>query len=59
MATKTKISRPYNRKAAAQALFGIAKSYENVTYATIYRNCYFSQRYGCWKYSGKAHDYSY
>lgn len=59
--TKTTVARPYekNRKAAAQALYDCARAYEKITYATVYRNCYFSRRYGCWKLIGKAHDYSY
>lgn len=61
MATKKVIDRPYekNRKAAAKALYDIACSYERISYTTVYRNCYFSKRYGCWKLAGKAHDYSY
>jgi len=58
---KTQIERPYekNRKAAAKALYEMAKSYESVTYKTVYNKCFYSSRYGCWKYSGKAHDYSF
>lgn len=61
MATRTTKSRPYekNRKAAAQALYDTAKSYEKVTYATVYKGCYFSKRTGSWRFSGKAHDYTY
>ena len=62
MATKkTVISRPYekNRKAAAKALYEFARSYEKVTYDTVYRKCYYSRSYGCWRLIGKAHDYSY
>lgn len=55
------ISKPYekNRKAAAQALYDLAKTYEKVSYPTIYRRCFYSKKYGCWRYEGKAHDYSY
>ncbi len=58
---KTKIERPYekNRQAAANALYNIAKQYESVTLKTVYSKCYYSARYGCWKYIGKAHDYSF
>ncbi len=62
MATKkSNIERPYrkNRKAAAKALHSIASAYESVSYNTVYSKCYFSTRYGCWRYIGKAHDYSY
>lgn len=60
-AKKSTVERPYekNRKAAAKALFDIAKSYEKVTLETVYRKCYFSKSYGCWRYIGKAHDYSF
>ncbi len=56
-----KISRPYekNRKAAAQALFDLAKTYERVTLKGVYSKCYFDKRLGCWRYIGKAHDYSF
>ena len=59
--TKNKIKRPYhkNRKAAANELFDIAKTYEKVAYSTIYKNCFFSKKFNCWKYIGRAHDYSY
>jgi len=59
--TKTSIERPYekNRKAAAQALYQLAKTYEKVSYPTVYSKCYFSKKFGCWKYIGKAHDYSF
>lgn len=59
--TKTTIERPYekNRKAAAKALYELAKVYEKVSYDTVYRNCHYSNRLGCWRYIGKAHDYSY
>ena len=58
---KTKNKRPYdkNRKAAAIALFDIAKRYEKISYSTVYKNCFFSKRFNCWKYIGKAHNYSY
>lgn len=58
---KTSIERPYqkNRKAAAKALHDLAKTYEKVTLETVYRKCYYSPKYGCWRYIGKAHDYSY
>lgn len=58
---KTVIDRPYekNRQAAAKALYEIAKGYEKVTYQSVYRNCYYSRSYGCWRLIGKAHDYSY
>lgn len=61
MATKKVIERPYekNRKAAAKALYDIARGYERISYATVYRNCYFSKRYGAWRLIGKAHDYTY
>lgn len=55
-------SRPYekNRKAAAQALYELAKCYEKVTYTTVYRQCYFDYRnHGAWRFIGKAHDYTY
>lgn len=57
----TKKALPYekNRKAAATELYNLAKAYEKVTYETIYRKCYYSSRQSCWKYIGKAHDYSY
>lgn len=53
--------RPYqkNRKAAAAALYDLAKIYEKVSLKTVYNNCFFSKKYGCWKYIGKAHDYTY
>ena len=59
--TNTKKALPYekNRKAAATELYNLAKAYEKVTYETIYRKCYYSSRQSCWKYIGKAHDYSY
>lgn len=55
------VKRPYekNRKAAAKALYDIVKTYEKVSYPTIYRKCYFSKKYDCWRYEGKAHDYSF
>lgn len=55
------IKRPYkkNRKAAAKALYDLIKTYEKISYNTVYRNCFFSNRDGCWKYIGRAHDYSY
>jgi len=58
---RTTIARPYekNRKAAAEALHNIASCYEKISYATVYRNCFFSKRSGCWRLIGKAHDYSY
>lgn len=63
MATKKKtpIERPYkkNRKAAAKALHELAKAYEKVSYDTVYRKCYYSPKYDCWKFIGKAHDYSF
>lgn len=60
MATKT-ISKPYekNRKAAATELYHIAKCYERITYAQVYRKCYFDKGRGTWRLIGKAHDYSY
>lgn len=62
MATaKKKIERPYskNRKAAAHALYELAKCYEPVKESVVYQKCYFSKTYQCWRYIGKAHDYSY
>ena len=62
MATKTtKKALPYekNRKAAATELHKLAKAYEQVSYATVYKKCYYSSRLGCWKYIGNAHDYTY
>ena len=58
---KTKIERPYekNRKAAAQALYDLVKNYETVTLKSVYKKCYYSKRLGCWKYAGKAYDYSF
>ena len=58
---KKNIERPYNknRQAAANALFEIAKTYEKVAYSTVYKNCYFSKNFNCWKYIGKAHDYGF
>lgn len=58
---KTVKERPYNknRKAAAHALYEIAKCYERVKESTVYNNCYFSLNSKCWKFIGKAHDYSY
>ena len=58
---KTKIERPYdkNRKAAANALFDLAKEYEKVSYSTVYKKCFFSKRFNCWRFIGKAHDYSF
>ena len=61
-AKKTKNNkRPYNknRKEAAIALFDIAKIYEKVAYSTVYKNCFFSKSYNCWKYTGKAHNYGF
>ena len=59
--TKKNIEKPYdkNRKAAANELFKIAKTYEKVAYSTIYKNCYFSKSFNCWRYIGKAHNYSF
>lgn len=61
MATKKVIERPYekNRKAAAKALYDIARGYERISYATVYRNCFFSKHSGTWRLIGKAHDYTY
>lgn len=62
MATKkSRVERPYekNRKAAAKALYDLAKAYENVTLKAVYAKCYYSKRLGCWRYIGKAHDYSF
>lgn len=58
---KTDVSRPYekNRKAAAAALYQMAKGYEKVTYEQIYKKCYYAKSCECWKFIGKAHDYSY
>lgn len=53
------VGRKQGRKAAATELYNLAKAYEKVTYETIYRKCYYSSRQSCWKYIGKAHDYSY
>lgn len=57
----TTISRPYekNRKAAANALYNLAKIYERVTLKQVYSKCHYSKSLGCWRYIGKAHDYSY
>ena len=59
--TKNKIKRPYdkNRQAAANELFKFVKTYEKVSYSTIYKKCYFSKSFNCWRYIGKAHDYSF
>ena len=59
--TKNKIERPYekNRKAAANELYNIATTYEKVAYSTIYKKCFFSKSLNCWRYIGKAHDYSF
>ena len=61
MKTTKNNKRPYekNRQAAAKALFEIAKTYEKVAYSTVYKNCFFSKRYNCWTYIGKAHNYSF
>lgn len=52
---------PYekNRKQAAEALHELAKNYENISYSTVYKNCFYSPRLKCWRYIGQAHDYSY
>lgn len=57
----TTISRPYekNRKAAATALYNLAKAYEKTTFAQVYRKCFYDKRRGSWRLIGKAHDYSY
>lgn len=62
MAKLSVVSRPYekDRKAAARALYELAKTYEKVSYQTVYRRCYFDYRYhGAWRFIGKAHAYTY
>lgn len=59
MTTKKVSKKGITKKAAAQALYDLARNYEKVSFATVYRNCYWSPQYGCWRYIGKAHDYSF
>lgn len=47
------------RKIAAQALYALAQCYEKVALSTVYKKCFFSNNYGCWRYIGKAHNYSF
>ena len=47
------------RKKAAEELHEVASCYEKVAYSTVYKKCFYSKQYGCWRYIGKAHDYSF
>ncbi len=47
------------RKLAAEELHSLASCYEKVAYSTVYKNCFYSKQYECWRYIGRAHNYSF
>lgn len=47
------------KKQIATELYAIANCYEKVGWQTIYRNMFYSKNSNCYKYIGRAHDYSF